>query len=91
MKKDKNDIDTSADSGIKGFMLQKLRAAERLLQAILDGKKGVFCTIEHLDDVVEMDMNEEKVDIKTEQNKNYEEPFSINSEEIKNSLRIFFR
>ena len=89
MKKDKNDIDTSADSGIKGFMLQKLRAAERLLQAILEDKKGVFCTIEHLDDVVEMDMNEEKVDIKTEQNKNYEESFSINSEEIKYSLRIF--
>ncbi|NFT07686.1 hypothetical protein FDF26_11535 [Clostridium botulinum] len=86
----KNNIDTSADSNIKGMGLQKLRAAERLLESILLDKKGIYCAIEYVDDVIEMNFDSKKADIQTEQNKNYNTPFSINSDEIKNSLRIFF-
>lgn len=85
----KNNIDTSADSNIKGMGLQKLRAAERLLEAIILEKQGIYCTIEYVDDVIEMDFSKENTDIQTEQNKNYKTSFSINNDEIKNSLRIF--
>ena len=44
----KNDINTEADSGLKGFGLQKLRAAERLLLALQQNKKGIFCTISYI-------------------------------------------
>ena len=36
-----------------------------------------------------MEFNKDMIDIQTEQNKNYNSSFSINSDEIKNSLRIF--
>ena len=85
----KNNIDTSADSNIKGMLLQKLRAAERLLEAIILEKQGIYCTIEYVDDVIEMDFSKDKTNIQTEQNKNYKKDFSINNDEIKNSLRIF--
>lgn len=85
----KNNIDTSADSNLKGMGLQKLRAAERLLQAVLLDKQAIYCTIEYVDDVIEMEFNKDMIDIQTEQNKNYNSSFSINSDEIKNSLRIF--
>ncbi|WP_195924331.1 hypothetical protein [Sarcina ventriculi] len=85
----KNNIDTSADSNIKGMGLQKLRATERLLEAIILEKQGIYCTIEYVDDVIEMDFSKENTCIQTEQNKNYKSAFSINSDEVKNSLRIF--
>jgi hypothetical protein len=93
MKKDsiiKNEINTNADSNLKGFDLQKLRATERLLKALSNNKKCVFCTIEYIDDVIEVDFSNEQSKIQTEQNKDYTKPFSMNSEELKNSLRIFF-
>lgn len=93
MKKDsifKNEINTNADSNLKGFGLQKMRATERLLRALLENRKCVFCTIEYIDDVLEVDFSNEQSMFQTEQNKNYSKPFSMNSEEVKNSLRIFF-
>lgn len=93
MKKDKiikNIINTDADSSIKGIGLQKLRVVKRLLEALLNDNKVVFCAIEYVDDVIEIDMGEATSKITTEQNKNYSSPFSVNSPEIKNSLRIFF-
>lgn len=83
-------INTDAISGLKGLGLQKLRAAERLLRALMDGKKAVLCTIEHIDDVLEVDVDGEKTNYTTEQNKSYASDFSMNSHEVKNSLRIFF-
>lgn len=85
-------INTDADASIKGIGLQKLRVAERLLRAIIDGKKAIFCTIEHIDDVLEIDVSKSKdvTDYVTEQDKSYSTNFSINDEEIKKSLRIFF-
>lgn len=93
MKKDsifRNEINTEADSNIKGIGLQKLRATERLLRALLDKRKCIFCTTEYIDDVIEIEFVDENSEIRTEQNKNYTKPFSMNSEEVKNSLRIFF-
>jgi hypothetical protein len=83
-------INTDADASLKGLGLQKVRAVERLLSALKEGKKAVFCTIEHIDDVLEVDISEEKTEYTTEQNKSYSTSFSMNSQEIKNSLRIFF-
>lgn len=85
-----NKINTSADASIKGIKLQKLRVIKYLLEAVISGKKMVFSTIEHIDDVVKMEIDGDKFDITTEQDKNYSTSFSINNEEIKNSLRIFF-
>lgn len=93
MKKDKiikNIINTDADSNLKGIGLQKLRAVKRLLEALLNDNKFVFCAIEYVDDVIEIDMGSSISKITTEQNKNYATPFSLNSHEVKNSLRIFF-
>lgn len=93
MKKDsifRNEINTEADSNVKGIGLQKLRAAERLLRALIDKRKCVFCTTEYVDDVIEIELNDEHSEIQTEQNKNYFKLFSMNSEEVKNSLRIFY-
>lgn len=83
-------INTDAISGLKGLGLQKLRAAERLLRALMEGKKAVLCTIEHIDDVLEVGVDGEKTNYTTEQNKSYSSDFSMNSHEVKNSLRIFF-
>ena len=79
-----------ADSSIKGIGLQKIRAAERLLRALLENKRAVFCTIEHVDDVLEVDVEQETTNYTAEQNKSYSTDFSMNSHEVKNSLRIFF-
>ncbi|WP_123053078.1 hypothetical protein [Clostridium sp. JN-1] len=89
LKKDE-EINTDADASLKGIGLQKLRAVERLLRALIDGKKAVLCTIEYIDDVLEVDISNEKISYTTEQNKSYSSLFSINSHEVKNSLRIFF-
>lgn len=93
MKKDSligNSINTDAESNLKGFGMQKLRAAQRLLEALKNDKKCIFCTIEYVDDVIEIEMKEGGMSIQTEQNKNYTKSFSLNSDEIRNSLRIFF-
>lgn len=82
-------INTDADANIKGIGLQKLRVVERLMIALLEDKKAVFCTIEHVDDVLEVNLNMDMTNYITEQDKSYSINFSINSEQIKNSLRIF--
>lgn len=46
--------------------------------------------IEHVDDVLEGNWQGEVVKYTAEQNKSYSVDFSMNSREIKNSLRIFF-
>lgn len=83
-------INTDADANIKGIGLQKLRAAERLLKAVMQGKKALYCTIEHVDDVLQGDWQDEIIKYTAEQNKSYATGFSMNSHEIQNSLRIFF-
>ena len=83
-------INTDADANIKGIGLQKVRAAERLLKAVIQGKKALYCTIEHVDDVLQGDWQEDVVKYTAEQNKSYATGFSMNSHEIQNSLRIFF-
>ena len=83
-------INTDADASIKGIGLQKVRAAERLLKALLENKRAVFCMIEHIDDVLEVDVDHETTNYTAEQNKSYSTDFSMNSKEVKNSLRIFF-
>ncbi len=83
-------INTDADASIKGIGLQKVRAAERLLNAIFHEKRAIYCMIEHVDDVLEGNWKEEIVKYTAEQNKSYAKYFSMNSHEIKNSLRIFF-
>lgn len=85
-----NQINTNADASIKGIGLQKVRAAERLLKAVLQEKKALYCMIEHVDDVLEGNWQGEVVKYTAEQNKSYSVDFSMNSHEIKNSLRIFF-
>lgn len=84
-----NQINTNADASIKGIGLQKVRAAERLLKAVLQEKKAIYCMIEHVDDVLEGNWQGEVVKYTAEQNKSYLGDFSMNSHEIKNSLRIF--
>lgn len=81
-------INTDAD--IKGICLQKIRAVERLLTGLLENKTAIMCAIECIDDVVQIDLSTEKPEYITEQNKSYSSSFSLNSKEIKNSLRIFF-
>jgi len=83
-------INTDANSNIKGIGLQKLRVFDRLLEAILKNKRSIMCAMEYIDDVIEMDISEEKTAYTTEQNKSYSSSFSMNSHEVKNSLRIFF-
>lgn len=83
-------INTDAAASIKGIGLQKMRAVERLMTALLEEKRAVFCTIEHVDDVLEVNLDEDLTDYVTEQDKSYSTNFSINDHEIKNSLRIFF-
>lgn len=83
-------INTDADASLKGLGLQKVRAAERLLKALKEEKKAVLCTIEYIDDVLEVDLSKDKTYYTAEQNKSYSSNFSMNSHEIKNSLRIFF-
>lgn len=83
-------INTDADASIKGIGLQKLRAAKRLLEALKEEKRAIFCTIEHIDDVLEVDLEAGTTDYVTKQDKSYSTNFSMNDHEIKNSLRIFF-
>lgn len=83
-------INTNADASIKGIGLQKIRAAERLLRALLENRRAVFCIIEHIDDVLEVDVGHEIINYTAEQDKSYSTDFSMNSHEVKNALRIFF-
>ncbi len=84
-----NKINTDADSNVKGISLQKLRAVDRLLTSVFDNKKAIMCTIEYVDDVLQVDLTNKEPYFTTEQDKSYESSFSLNSKEIKNSLRIF--
>lgn len=54
--KEDEEITTDANASLKGIELQKLRAVQRLLRPLIDGKKAGFCTIEYIDDVDEMDI-----------------------------------
>ncbi len=81
-------INTDAD--IKGIGLQKIRAVERLLTGLLENKTAIMCAIEYIDDVLQIDLSTAKPEYITEQNKSYASSFSLNSKEVKNSLRIFF-
>lgn len=83
-------INTDAKSMLKGLGLQEARVIWRLLRATLDDKKCVFFTMEHIDDVLEVGIGKEKVNYVTEQDKEYAVGFSVNNEQIKNTLRIFF-
>lgn len=83
-------INTDASDMLKGLNLQIKRAVGRLLQAALDDRKAVFISIEHIDDVLEVDASKEKTVYVVEQDKDYATGFSMNSQEIKNTLRIFF-
>lgn len=83
-------INTDADASIRGIGLQKLRAVERLMTALLEEKKAVFCMVEHIDDVLEVNLEDDITDYVTEQDKSYSTNFSMNDHEVKNSLRIFF-
>lgn len=83
-------INTEANNMIKGLDLQIQRVIGRILQAVLDGREAVFFALEHIDDVLEVDGSQEKTVYVTEQDKDYGTGFSMNSPEIKNTLRIFF-
>lgn len=87
---EKEKIDTDAKAILKGMGLQEARIINRLLQAVLEGRENVFFAMEYIDDISEMDFNGKKVNYATEQDKEYGVNFSVNSEEIKKSLRIFF-
>ena len=49
--------------------------------ALIDGDKCIYCLIEDLDDVVEYEQKENELEIRTEQNKNYKKPFTLNNYE----------
>jgi len=83
-------INTEAKAVLKGMGLQEARIIKRLLEAVLDGRENVFFVMEYMDDISEVDFNGEKVHYVTEQDKEYAVDFSLNSVEIKKSLRIFF-
>lgn len=84
-------VTTNTDADLKGISLQKHRALKRLLESIEKDEQGIFVAIEYMDDVLEMDMNSESTGIVMEQDKNYEsKKFTLNSEEVLKSLRIFF-
>lgn len=85
-----NTINTEADSLKKGLYLQKLRAMYRLLVALEKGLCAVMCTIEYVDDTFELDNTGGRAISTAEQNKSYSKKFSLNSEEVLKSLRIFF-
>ena len=70
-------INTDADAVLKGLELQCARVVRRLLQAALDEKEALFFAMEHIDDVMEMDMQEEKTHYVTEQDKEYASSFSM--------------
>lgn len=86
-----NQISSESNSNIKGLLLQKLRAAFRLLTSLSEEKKSIVCTIEYVDDVFMADLNSLETKYFAEQNKSYESSkFTMNSHAIQNSLRIFF-
>ena len=85
-----DEIKTNADAGLRGFELQKYRAAERLLQAVREKKRAVCICIEGLDDIDEREFGATEKVYRTEQDKLYQLSFSMNSDSVLNSLRIFF-
>jgi len=85
-----NTINSEADSAVRGIFYQKLRAFNRLLDAIDSENMGIMCAIEYIDDVIEVDGSNLGKVITTEQDKLKCRPVSLNSHEVINSLRIFF-
>ncbi|ABR47069.1 hypothetical protein Amet_0844 [Alkaliphilus metalliredigens QYMF] len=85
-----NIIDSNADSPIRGIVLQKLRAFNKLLDALSEKNFGIMCAIEYIDDVIEVDSSEQRTKITAEQDKLNVKSFSMNSHQVINSIRIFF-
>ncbi|HJV16054.1 MAG TPA: hypothetical protein VJ546_01470 [Bacillales bacterium] len=76
----------------KGFRLQRLRAIKLLLEKINASQKAIiYAGTEYLDDVYVKSIDNEKVDVIAEGDKNYDSKnaFSFMSNEVKNSLISF--
>lgn len=82
-------IDRESSSLIKGPRLQKLRTAEMLFDAILDGGINVYGAIEKFDDSIIRNYDDEEPSAYNEQNKEYSSDFSLNSVEIKKAVCSF--
>ncbi len=80
---------TDADDSIKGIELQRYRAMKRLLDAVRENKKSIYCAVECYDDVLQIDRSQEITQIETEQNKYVAHDLSLNSSDVKKSLIIF--
>ena len=57
-------INTDAKFFLKGFNLQLARVVWRMLQAMQDEKKCVFFTVEHRDDVLEVNEHKKKISVR---------------------------
>lgn len=76
----------------KGFRLQRLRAIKLLLEKMNASQKAIiYAGTEYLDDVYVKSIDNEKVDVIAEGDKNYDSKnaFSFMSNEVKNSLISF--
>lgn len=88
---DNNAINRDASDKIKGFVLQKWRATELLIDTMLQGKYShVYCAIEQFDDVYQRVVTGDELLQNFEQNKDYKSKLSFSSEEVKKSLVNFF-
>lgn len=87
---DTNTINSDADSTIRGMFFQKLRACNRLLDALDGDNRAIMCAIEFFDDVLQVDTSDVNSLLVTEQDKLKITPISLNSKEVINSIRIFF-
>ena len=84
-------INRDASDKIKGFVLQKWRATELLIDTLLEGKyTHVYCSIEKFDDVYQRILTDDGLKENFEQDKNYKNSFSFSSDEVKKSLVNFF-
>jgi len=85
-------INRDASDKIKGFVLQKWRATELLIDTLLENKyTHVYCAIEQYDDVYQRIVADDGGLIENlEQNKDYSSNFSFSSDEVKKSLVNFF-
>lgn len=84
-------INRDASDKIKGFVLQKWRATELLIDTLLEGKyTHVYCAIEKFDDVYQRILTDDGLKENFEQDKNYKSSFSFSSDEVKKSLVNFF-
>ncbi|PGV87382.1 hypothetical protein [Bacillus thuringiensis] len=87
-----NTINREVGEQGKGFRLQRLRAIKLLFEKMNASKKAViYAGTEYLDDVYIKSVEDEKVEIIAEGDKNYDSKnsFSFMSNEVKNSLISF--